>query len=410
MIGRIAKSTLIASLFVLAAGVWPAGAHVSNVKVTSPTQNQVLAGSYASDGTASGFKHSLRGSASSDCASFSSISFKVTGPNSYSKTISYGSYSGKSFSGGPSTQWDTQALPNGVYTVSMYATDTGGVLCSSDTGSAYNTAKLANPPVAPVWNGSPTAASDGSANVTLSWNANPEPDIVEYGLFRQGPDGIKHSVVSASSPGSSGCTLSGGAYTCVDPASDFPTPYDGTYSYVVVALRSRPSFNSGETVKDCDTNNQPCVASDQNDARSVTLTSPTPTPSPTDSPSPGGGTTGGGTTGGGTTGGGNTTTTTSGSGSSSGGKKPSSVLSFGTARGPSAYNEFYTGTYSEQLPYQPKTFIVGGGQKQTGGGQQVASGSIGGAAPNYRTIMLPVAGGLLAVLSAAHVRRLLLHF
>jgi len=408
MIGRITKGALLGAIFVLAAGVWPANAHVSNVKVTSPSSNQVLAGSYGSDGTPSGFKHNLRGTASSDCSSFSSISFKVTGPSSYSKTFNYGSYSGKSFSSGPSTPWDTQGLRNGTYTVSMYATDTGGLLCNSDTGSGYITAKLADPPVAPIWNGSPSAASDGSANVTLSWNANPEPDMVEYALFREGPDGTKRTVVSATSP--SPCTLSSGTYTCIDPASDFPTPYDGTYSYAIVALRSRPDFNSSETVKNCDTTNKPCVASDSSDVRQVTLTSPTPTPSPTDTPTGGGGGGGttGGTTGGGTTGGG--TTTTTGSSASAGGKKPSSVLSFGTSRGSSSYNDFYTGTYSEQLPYSPKTFIVGGGKKSVGGGQQVASGSLSNGPPNYRTIMLPVAGGLLAFLSAAHVRRLLLHF
>jgi hypothetical protein len=406
MMGRITKGALVGLLFVLAAGVWPAHAAVSNVKVTNPTQNEVLSGAYSNDGTASGFGVPLRGSASTGCSGFSSISFKVTGPNSYSKTFNVGSHSGQNYSGGPSTPWDTQDLRNGLYTVRIDVTDTGGVLCNSQSGSAYVTAKLANPPQAPVWNGSPSAASDGSAHVTLSWKQNGEPDIVEYAIFRDGPDGTKKAVVSATTPGSSGCSLSNGSYTCVDPASNFPSSYDGTYSYAIVALRSRPDYNSGETVKNCDTTDKPCVASDGSDVRQVSLTAPTPSPSPTDSPSPG---SGGSPTPG--HGGGGGVSTTGGSSSSSSGKKGgTSVLSFGTSRGGSSYNDFYSGTYSENLPYQPKTLIVGGGGKATPGGEQVQAAAVNNTPPNYRTVMLPVAGGLLAFLSAAHVRRLLLHF
>ena len=418
MIGRIAKGALLGVVFVLAAGVWPAAADLSSVKVTNPTSGSVVAGSYSSSGTPSGFTVTIKGQATTSCRKgFSSVKFTVSGPSSYSKTFSptrpttNGTYTF-------TAAWDTSSLKNGLYDVRLDVAEPGTSNlgldnCTQSSTSAHlsSDAKLANPPVAPVWNGSPTAASDGSANVTLSWNQNPEPDVVEYAAFRQGPDGTKKiGVVNASSPGSSGCSLSGGSYTCVDPASDFPNPYDGTYSYVIVALRSRPSFNSGEDTKYCETpsSQTPCVASQSSDARQVTLTSPTPTPSPTDSPTPGGSPTPGP---GGNGGGGGTTTTTGGSSSSTGGKKPSSVLSFGSSRGPSQYNEFYTGTYSEQLPYSPKTFIVGGGGKKTvGAGQQVASGSLNPGPPNYRTIMLPVAGGLLAFLSAAHVRRLLIHF
>src|SRR5439155_25499755 len=192
---------------------------------------------------------------------------------------------------------------------------------------------------------------------------------------------------------SSGCSLSNGSYSCVDPASNFSSAYDGTYSYAIVALRSRPDYNSGETVKNCDTNDKPCVASNGSDVRQVSLTAPTPTPSPTDSPSQGGG-------GSPTPGGGHGSPTPGSKGSGTAKKGGTSVLSFGTSRGGSSYNDFYSGTYSENLPYQPKTLIVGGGSA-TPSGKQVEAAAVNNSPPNYRTVMLPVAGGLLAFLSAA---------
>jgi len=395
--GRITRGALVGLLFALTAGIWPAYAAPSNMKVTSPANNSVLAGSYAADGSTSGFQINLRGTASTPCSSFSSITFKVTGPNGYSKSFPYGSYSGKTFSGGPSTPWDTQDLPNGLYSVYIYATDTG-TLCNSQTGSAYASIKLANPPRAPVWNGSPTAASDGSANVTLSWNKNIEPDVVEYHILRTNPDQTTSKAVVPAS--GQGCSVSSGSITCTD--TSFGSSYTGTYTYAIAALRSRPAYNTGETVKNCDTTNNPCVASGLNDSRDVSLTAPTPTPSPTDSPSPGGS--------GSPTPGGSGSPTPGGTGAGKGSSsKGTSVLSFGTSRSSSSYNQFYTGTYSESLPYQPKTLIVGGGTA-TPEGQQVEAGSVTNTPPNFRPIMLPVAGGLLAFLSAAHVRRLLIHF
>ena len=92
----------------------------------------------------------------------------------------------------------------------------------------------------------------------------------------------------------------------------------------------------------------------------------------------------------------------SGSGSGSGGAPR--VLSFGSSGG------FYSGTYSETLPYTPRTMILGGGSATSSPQADGYQGEVvSETAPDFRTIMLPVAGGLLAFLSAAHVRRLLLH-
>jgi hypothetical protein len=398
--GRFARGALVGFLFTLTVGLWPAGATVSNVKVTSPTQNQILDGAYSSDGTPSGFTVNLRGSATTDCNGFSDIKFTVTGP-SYSNTWSLSASSTKNWSGGPSSPWNTQDLKNGIFTVTLRATEAGGLLCENETGSGYITAKVANPAVAPSWVGSPAAASDGSATVTFSWKKNSEADIVEYHITRSGPGGNVGIVVGAANPGT-GCSLSGTTYSCTDPASNFPNPYGGTYSYSITAMRSRPAFNSGETVTNCVVNDQPCVESSASDVKQVTLTDPTPTPTPTPTdtptatPTPGGRPTIG--------------IGTPGTGGGSGGSgRGTSVLGGGFSGGGGfGSNPFYSGTYEERLPYTPKSLIVGNGTAPSNG--SVQAGSVSADAPNYRTVMLPVAGGLLAFLSAAHVRRLLVHF
>ena len=85
---RIIRGALVGFLFTLTVGVWPAGANVSGVSITSPAQSQVLAGSYGSDGSPSGFVKQLSGRATTSCNSgFQSVTLKATGPSSYSKTF-----------------------------------------------------------------------------------------------------------------------------------------------------------------------------------------------------------------------------------------------------------------------------------------------------------------------------------
>jgi len=397
--GRFIRGALVGFLFALTVGVWPAGASVSNVRVTSPTSNQVLAGTYATDGTPSGFGVNLRGTANASCGSgFSSIYFTIAGPKYPTKTFNVGSTSTNSWSGGPSTPWDTQPLLNGAYHVVIQVSENDGFLCTGQSTSAYVDAKLANPAQAPVWSGSPTPASNGSARVTLQWKKNTEPDVIEYHIYRSGPDGNKEAVVNAASP--TGCSLSSNTYTCTD--ANFPSSYDGNYSYAIRAWRLRPAYNSTENPKTTCSTSDPCVVSQSNDVRQVTLTAPTPSPTPSPSGSPTGGP---------------STTPTPGSGPTLGFGPPlgpvsgggPNVLSFGGGGGGSGVNPFYSGTYSETLPYTPKSVIVGNGTSPSDG-KQADTGGVSGSPPNYRTIMLPVAGGLLAFLSAAHVRRLLVHF
>jgi hypothetical protein len=231
--------------------------------------------------------------------------------------------------------------------------------------------------------------------VTLRWKKSEAVDVLEYHIVRTGPDGTKIAPVSAASPGSQGCSISSNVYTCQDKS--FPAAYSGSYSYGVVALRERPAYNSSEEDKiNCTTVAKPCVLSAGSDIHNVSLVAPTPTPTPTPEPT-------GQPKAPGTTPPGTPSSKPQAGGNSSGGTR---VLSFGST----SNGGFYSGTYSETLPYTPRTLILGGGSATSSPEASGYEGEvISDTAPDYRTIMLPVAGGLLAFLSAAHVRRLLLH-
>ncbi|MEX2557514.1 MAG: hypothetical protein WEB06_18025 [Actinomycetota bacterium] len=403
---RIARTAAVifAAAVAVFVGVMPATADVntSSVKVTDPTDDEVIDGSFDSDGTPSGFKFTLKGQATTTCEQgWQTIKFTITGPSSV-PAFSTLSSSDPSWAGSHPTQWNTQPLKNGIYTVRLDVTEktTTNLLdkCPSDkpgSGSHSVKAKVANPAVAPEWSSAPVAASDGSASVTLRWKKNAEDDVLEYHILRSGPDGLKIAPVSASNPVGSGCSpLESNVYTCQDNA--FPEAYTGDYNYGVVALRERPAYNSSEDEKiECQISSKPCVVSKGSQIQGVSLVAPTPTPTPTDQPStPPPGTTAPGTP----------SSKPGASGGGSSGSGAPRVLSFGSSGG------FYSGTYSETLPYQPRTMILGGGSATSSPQADGYQGEVvSETAPDFRTVMLPVAGGLLAFLSAAHVRRLLLH-
>ena len=400
---RIARTAAVifAAAVAVFVGVVPATADIntSSVKVTDPTQSEVLAGSYDSDGTPSGFKVTLKGQATTTCSSgWQTIKFTITGPSG-SQFFNVTAPSTETWSGSAPTQWDTQPLENGTYTVRLDVVekDTIALSCKGQAASHYVTAKVANPAEAPEWSSAPVAASDGSANVTLRWKKGAEDDILEYHILRSGPDGLKIAPVSAGSPGGQGCSVASNVYTCQD--TSFSAAYTGDYNYGIVALRERPAYNSSEEEKiECQISSKPCVVSKGSQIHAVSLVAPTPTPTPTDQPStPPPGTTPPGTP----------SSTPNASGGTSGGGSAGGaprVLSFGSSGG------FYSGTYSETLPYSPRTMILGGGSATSSPQADGYQGEVvSETAPDFRTIMLPVAGGLLAFLSAAHVRRLLLH-
>ncbi|MGH2795960.1 MAG: hypothetical protein ACRDKG_16840 [Actinomycetota bacterium] len=399
-IARIA-AVLFAAAVAVFGSVIPASADITSVAVTDPVQNEILNGSFDSDGTPTGFKVTLKGSANTTCTSgWQSVKFTVSGPSG-SQVFNVSPPSSGSWSGSAPTQWDTTSLKNGIYTIKLDVVekDTIALQCNGEPASAYVTAKLANPARAPIWASTPAAASDGSASVTLRWHKSDAVDALEYRIVRSGPDGTKVAPVSAASPGGQGCSVSSNVYTCID--TSFSSAYSGTYTYGIVALRERPAYNSSEPESDkieCLTVSKPCVVSPASETHNVSLVAPTPTPTPTDQPS--------------TPAPGNNNNNTPGTPSSNPNPGGSSNTRGGTRvlSGGGGTNNFYTGTYSETLPYTPRTLILGGGSATS---SPQASGYEGDVvsqtAPDYRTIMLPVAGGLLAFLSAAHVRRLLLH-
>jgi hypothetical protein len=398
---RIAQTAAVifAAAVVVLVGVLPASAAVNSAKVTDPTSSEVIAGSYDSDGSPSGFKVTLKGEASTSCTSgWQTIKFTVSRTNpTWSTFFNVTPPSTQNWSGSAPSQWDTQSLLNGTYTVRLDAQekDTISLSCNGESLPHSITVKVANPAETPEWSSAPVAASDGSANVTLRWKKGAEDDILEYHILRSGPDGLKIAPVSASSPGGQGCSVASNVYTCQD--TSFPEAYSGDYNYGIVALRERPAYNSSEDEIECETASKPCVVSKGSPIHAVSLVAPTPTPMPTDQPgTPAPGTPGAGTP---------SNKPNAGGAAGSGAGGAPRVLSFGTNSG-----GFYSGTYSESLPYTPRTMILGGGSATSSPRADGYQGDVvSETAPDFRTVMLPVAGGLLAFLSAAHVRRLLLH-
>jgi hypothetical protein len=382
-------------LFVLAAGVWPAHANIDGgtVKVTSPASAAVISGAYSSTGSPTNFRVTLKGQAQTTCEiGFASVSFRVTGP-APTQTFPAPAPNSTSFNGSPANPWDTQVLPNGDYVVRLDVTEKSDGLrpkCNGQTASGQVGVKVANPAPTPEWSSPPAAQGPGGQGpVRFSFKKITTVDIKEYRVVRDGPDGTRTAVISPT-----GCPQSGNVYTCEDNFTGYE--YTGSYNYRIYAVRSAPS-GTGQA---CTTGSSArCVLSSSSDISAVSLTAPppppTPTPSPDDdpssSPSPTTGPTGGST--------GRPSTT------------PTRTLSFGnTSSGGGSASEFYTGTYSSTLPYEAtKSLLVPSGTRPAGSPQ--ASGYdaeiTSQTAPNFRTVMLPVAGGLLAFLSAAHVRRLL---
>jgi hypothetical protein len=277
----------------------------------------------------------------------------------------------------------------------------------SITGSV--TLALNNPPTPPVWAANPSVsgAAQRAPVVTLKWNASPEPDVQEYRFFRTDPSGTtKQYPVSAASPSAQGCSLNGTTYTCYD--TDFSsTGFGGNYSYTIAAWRSSPS-----PADTCYLQQTPCIGAQSSDVKQVTITEPaTPSPTPT------GGSGGGG--GGGSSGGG-------GGGDIFGGPSsvPSGVPSVSTRDVPQQQRTnvlgqtvspgdcFTCGTYKETLPYGQ----LPGNGGQTGslpGNQQgpvIAAGSgldTGSGGPDPRQLWVSIAAGLVLLLTAGHVARVL---
>ena len=100
--------------------------------------------------------------------------------------------------------WDTSGVPDGTYVVNMQAYDRSG----RSAGARAVTVRLnRTPPAAPTligggWNnvaGVPFGTGTYPAHfVEMEWAANPEPDVVQYRVYRQ--DGTLACSVNAGSP------------------------------------------------------------------------------------------------------------------------------------------------------------------------------------------------------------------
>lgn len=390
MVGRIARGTLLGLLVTLAVGVWPARADLSNVRIISPESGTVVSGIYQEkDGktVAAGFDVSFEGEAHTDCSTFEYVQVEITKPDPYEYSHTEPlPFSGADFQGG--FVWNTKPLRNGAYRMTFQVKEQCLNLFAGKSASPYVDVKVANAAEAPTWGAAPLSdfASDGSPTVTLRWNKNREPDVVEYHIIRTGGAGSFEAAVSASNPEQQDCDRVSGDYVCED--LKFPkNGYDGTYSYRLVAVRSRPAYSSNETQYFCELSpSQACVQSNPSDSRSIALSSPAPKPRPKVDQNPGSG---------------------SGTGSGSG---STSVLSSSSRGSGLDGSDFFTGSYKTSLPYQPRTLLIPGASARPPGDsrEQAFSGEIlTETPPDFRTITLPIAGGLLTFLAAAHVRRLL---
>jgi len=297
---------------------------------------------------------------------------------------------------------DGSRTANGEYELRARAREANtGSQQPTSNDTVHFKVKIANKATTPSWAKSPTLIDTGSKKlVELKWNTVPDPDVVEYRFIRSGPDGTRAYAVSASSPGGQGCSgpraPAQGVITCYD--DDFPSSdYGGTYRYSLQAFRSTP-----ETGPSCSQiTSAPCIGSGVSSQQTAEVNEPSPSPSPSNSPSgsispstrprstPRG--------------------STSPSGSPSSSSSPSRVLSDSS--------EFYTGTYDDQLPYDSQrgfTSLPGsdgsnsGAFDDPGTGQTLASGDGGfGEEPVDRRVSTSIAAGLLMVLIAMHIARLL---
>lgn len=297
---------------------------------------------------------------------------------------------------------------NGTFQLTLMTTEwtcgTGGINCSESTSwtSTTNTVAMNAAPKAPAWvSGYPQGTTNGPT-VTLKWVANDEPDIQFYEVSRSGPGGDFVDQVTQGA-------CSGGRCTYVD--QQFAgTGYTGSYSYSIIAHRKNSS--GSDTI--------PSSAS----TRSTSLKEPPP---PTSGGGGGSGGSGGGSGGTGGSGGGSGGSGGSGGGSGgglgsdggdvqapppglseNGGEAlPTASGGRGALPGGGDPSEFYSGTYSTRLPYQDRTLLrPGGGQTRTRT-REVAIGPGWSTPPDVMKMLIPVAGGLLFILLAAHARRLL---
>lgn len=219
--------------------------------------------------------------------------------------------SGTGFEGGGANvtySWKPTPRYNGKYTVTVSGTGRSnnafGQPQAEQTNIVSRSFSIEIKPVKPT---GVAAGMDDNSQVTVTWKANPEPDLIGYAVLRSYQNGSAGQVGSAVAPSSKP--------TFHDDLSGRPP---GAYKYAVVAVRKARTCASSSTDDAC-TRPLEGPRSDFSAAVTVRGAGATTTTSTT-TKKPSGGGSGGGSTGGGSTGGGST-----GGGSTGGGTKPGST-------------------------------------------------------------------------------------
>lgn len=336
--------------------------------------------------------------ASGSSVGLSSVELEADGPDGSAVCLRRWDPNGsKNFSNDftwDSTSWPTSGQADGCSSSGVYGDVTANgsytirLTAEDATGQATQTTSVRfdNPPQTPTWSGNPSASGEQSNQpvITLRWTKNPEPDVRDYDVIRRDPNGNKRTVrVNAADPSAQGCSRNGADYECQD--SHFPsTDWSGTYTYSLIAYRDGATGAA--------------LPSPESGGRSVILSEPPPPPPP--SPEPGG----------------SASTSPSASPENSPTQSATSPSSSPLARATVEAlratrpdnSEFFTGTFKKSLPYSsPSAFAP-----QTLGvrpSQTVIAESAEGT-PDDRSplqVLVPVAGGLLALLGAGHILRVL---
>ena len=277
--------------------------------------------------------------------------------------------------------------------------------------------KVNNRPSRPKFVGEPRDIGPSKKPIVeLKWRGSPEPDMVQYDVIRDGPDGRVFYNLQAGNPG--GCSRSSdNYYTCND--TNFPeSGSGGSYSYSVIGYRSSPS-NPSSAVS-CEYGGSSCIckyggsciASDASVPASVSINEPSPSPSPSTGGSP-------------STSPSKSPTGSSPSSSPSTRNSPNNRGGSSVLSGRTDPSEFFTGTYDEQLPYEQRGGFgsllpgdgTGDGSAESGSGfegferggeDELASpGGFGGDEELLRQLLVSIAAGLLVLLIAGHLARLL---
>lgn len=154
---------------------------------------------------------------------------------------------------------------NGVYRFRTLAEDRTG---QSQASAAY-LLRVNNAPATPRWADPPKGLyTTEGPRITIRWQANPEPDIVEYHFIRSGPTREVELAVSASRPSGQGCIFDSGVYQCTDDA--FTASDEGTYRYTLIAYRGSPSSATRCALPGTGS----CISSAASEPQSLTVSAP----------------------------------------------------------------------------------------------------------------------------------------